>query len=87
MLAFVLSRRLLMPVILAGCHLALAEESTSLRGHTGLVSSIAFAPDGKSVASGGQDGLGLLARIRSQRRATGFAWRRQDDEAVGRQNG
>src|SRR4051812_40977454 len=37
-----------------------ADESPSLRGHTKQVSGLAFAPDGSSLLSGGNDGKLLL---------------------------
>lgn len=31
------------------------QETLTLKGHAGIVSSVAFSPDGKQIASGGRD--------------------------------
>ncbi len=76
------SKTPLILVIVACCHLAVADESTSLRGHTGLVSSIAFAPDGKLLASAGQDGLVKFWDVATGQERTTFREHAKDVEAI-----
>ena len=39
---------------------ATGENITTLEGHAGIVFSVEFSPDGKTLASGSQDGTVLL---------------------------
>jgi WD40 repeat protein len=45
-------------------------EVTTLQGHSYCVSSIAFSPDGKYLASGSRDNLVKLWSVESQREVT-----------------
>ena len=45
------------------------QETLTLKGHTGMVSSVAFSPDGKRIVTGscGQDGEGVGRRDAARR--------------------
>jgi WD40 repeat protein len=59
-------------VVLLGRTAALAQAPTDLKSHTGWVGAVAFAPDGKRLASGGADRIGRLWDVGTRRVVSTF---------------